>query len=158
MPDKWVKRWKVPNSNGDGTWTVAVDKDGNYGCSCPAWKFQGLPFAERVACHHIVEVQRNGGEELTKKSKPKYVLAVVLKPIYKEKKNELFVPLVAIPDLNMMEATICYYLLKYGYSWQEVKELRNIPYQWTKRAVLSHVERYGEAEYSKDFYRESKNV
>lgn len=28
MTDKWVKRWKVPKSNGDGTWTVAIDKDG----------------------------------------------------------------------------------------------------------------------------------
>lgn len=64
MADKWIKRWKVPKSNGDGSWTVAVDKDGNYGCSCPAWKFQRLPFAERVACHHIIEIQGNGGKEV----------------------------------------------------------------------------------------------
>ncbi|MBA7655859.1 hypothetical protein ES703_63769 [subsurface metagenome] len=64
MPDKWVKRWKVPNSNGDGFWTVAMDKEGNYGCSCPAWKFQRLPFAERIACHHIIEIQGNGGQEV----------------------------------------------------------------------------------------------
>ena len=64
MPDKWAKRWKVPKSDGDGSWTVAIDKEGNYGCSCPAWKFQKLPFAERIACHHIIEIQGNGGKEI----------------------------------------------------------------------------------------------
>jgi len=64
MSDKWVKRWSVPRSNGDGTWTVAVDKDGVWGCSCPAWKFQRLPFVERIACRHIIEIQRNETEQI----------------------------------------------------------------------------------------------
>lgn len=152
MSNKWVKRWKVPRSNGDGYWTVAVDKDRVWGCSCPGWKFQRLPFAERVPCHHIVEVQRNGGNEAEKKERPRYTLACVRKPEYKEETNELLIPLIGIPDANMMEATICYYLIKYGYSWNEVKEIRGqIPHSWTKKAVIAHVERHGEACHPESF-------
>lgn len=146
MSDKWVKRWNA------GKWTVAIDKDGLWGCSCPAWKFQRLPFAERIPCHHIVEIQRNGENEKQGKEKPKPVLAMVRKPTYKKETNELLLPLICIPDGIMMEATICYYLIKYGYSWAEVKEIRmTLPCSWTKRAVLAHVERHGEACHPESF-------
>lgn len=54
--DRWVKRWEVPSSSGNGTYTVAVDKDDNYGCSCPAWKFR------RQECHHIKQVKLGSGK------------------------------------------------------------------------------------------------
>lgn len=57
MTNKWIKKWSV------GKWTVAIDKNDIWGCSCPAWKFQKLPFAERLPCKHIIEIQGNGGEE-----------------------------------------------------------------------------------------------
>jgi len=57
MPDKWIKKWDA------GKWTVAVDKDNVWGCSCPAWKFQKLPFADRLPCKHIIEIKGNGGKE-----------------------------------------------------------------------------------------------
>jgi hypothetical protein len=86
-------------------------------------------------------------------NKPMYVLAKVLKPKYEPEKNKLLVPLVAVPDTIMMEATICYYMIKHGYSMSEIREIRrHIPKQWTKEAVISHVERNGEAEYPKDWY------
>lgn len=62
MNDRWIKRWKVPNSNG-GEYTVAVDKDGIWGCSCPVWKFQKLSFADRKQCHHIFQVKTSEGEK-----------------------------------------------------------------------------------------------
>jgi len=146
MADKWIKRWKVEKSKGDGHWIVALDKDGNYGCSCPVWKFR------RQECHHIVLIKNNGGEEAPAKEKPGYVLAAALKPIYKEETNELLIPLIGIPDANMMEATICFYMMKYGYSWSEVKEIRgHLPPSWTKKAVIAHVERHGEACHPKSF-------
>jgi len=55
--NKWVKKWKVPGSNSN-IWTVAQDKDGNYGCSCPLWKFK------RQECHHILQIKETGGEEI----------------------------------------------------------------------------------------------
>lgn len=48
---KWINRWNIPSSTSDGTWTVAMDRDGNYGCSCPVWKFR------REECHHIRQVK-----------------------------------------------------------------------------------------------------
>jgi len=52
----------------------------------------------------------------------------------------------------MMEATICFYMLKYGYSMGEIREIHNIPHEWTAKVIISHVERHGEAEYTKEWY------
>lgn len=146
--DKWVKRWEVIGSD-DHHWIVAQDKDGNWGCSCPRWKFK------REECHHIQWIKGNGGthsEAQKPKPKPSYVLATVSKPIFKEDTNELFIPLVGVPDAMMMEATICYNLLKYGYSMGEVREMRRIPSQWSVRAITEHVRKHGEAEYPEGWY------
>lgn len=50
MSDKWVKRWDVEGSTGN-SYTVAMDAEGNYGCSCPAWVFR------RGECKHIQQVK-----------------------------------------------------------------------------------------------------
>jgi len=137
--DRWVKRWQVPSSDGSKTYTVAVDANGNYGCSCPAWKFR------RIECHHIRRVKTGGGMEKKLAPLPNVVFACVWKPKYKPETNELYVPLVAIGDTHM-EATICYYLLKYGYSMVQVREMRHIPNQWTAKAIRAYIETHGEAE------------
>jgi len=142
---KWVKRWKVNGSNGN-VWIVAQDQEGNYGCSCPVWKFR------RQECHHIKQVKMGLGVEAQKVEKPKYVLAKVLKPTYKKETNELLIPLVGIPDAMMMEATICYNLLKYGYSMREIREIRHIPNEWTAKSIINHIETHGEAEYPEGWY------
>ena len=49
--DRWVERYSIPRSNGTGTWTVALDKTGAWGCSCPRYRFK------RESCKHIDEVQ-----------------------------------------------------------------------------------------------------
>jgi len=144
--DRWIKRWQVPSFSEDKEYTVALDKDGNYGCSCPAWKFR------RQECHHIKLVKMGGGKPTTRPQRPRYVLAQVNKPTYKPDTFELLIPLVAIPDVMMMEATICFYMLKYGYSMREVREARHIPAQWTVAAIFAHIERHGEAEYPEGWY------
>lgn len=143
--DKWVKRWKVPKSKGDGEWTVAQDKDGNYGCNCPIWRFS------RKECHHIKQIKANGANAL--QEKPKYILANVAKPKLIKETNELYIPLVAIPDAHMMEATICFYLLKYGYSMSEIRQIRRIPKEWTAEAIQNHVQAHGEAEYPPSWFQ-----
>lgn len=145
MADKWVKRWNVPGSNGN-VWRVAIDKDGNYGCSCPRWKFH------REECHHILQVKNGNGKPFDAPQKPAYRLAKVQKPVFNQKKNELLVPLIGIPDAMMMEATICYYMIKHGYSMSEVRQMRRIPGQWTAKAIINHVEIHGEAEYPAGWY------
>jgi len=46
---KWVKKWQVRGRSG-AIWIVAQDVNGNFGCSCPRWKFH------REQCHHIDEI------------------------------------------------------------------------------------------------------
>lgn len=145
--DKWLKRWKVNGSNGN-VWTVAIDVNGQYGCSCPVWKFK------REECHHIAMVKAGGGTTDSPKPKPEYVLAAVRKPVLKADSNELLIPLVAIGDPLMMEATICYYLLMNGYSMSEIRELRcHIPSSWSAKAIRAHIATHGEAEYPEGWYK-----
>ena len=86
------------------------------------------------------------------KGKPGYVLAKVYTPRYEPDRNRLLIPLVHIPDTAMMEATICYTLLQFGYSMKEVRQLRRIPREWTAKAIQDHVRTHGRAVYPETEY------
>jgi hypothetical protein len=146
MTDKWIEQWKVKGSTGN-VYTVSLGHDGKYACSCPAWT-RNMP---RKNCKHILEV-KDSNIKMKGRSirKAKYVLANVLKPIYKSKTNELYVPLIRLPDKAMMEATIVYSMYKHGWSWPEIKEQRQLPTGWTLAKVITFVEGYGLAEYPPD--------
>lgn len=49
--DRWVERWNVVSTSSGNTYTVAKDRDGNFGCSCPRWKFK------REECKHIAQIK-----------------------------------------------------------------------------------------------------
>jgi len=142
--DKWIKRFKVQSSSGNGDYIVAIDKEGNYGCSCPVWKFK------RLECHHIKQIKLFGGDKIETTNKPEYVLAKVFEP--KLKDGKILCPLIPFGDIDM-EATIDVFLMKYGYSFSEVRELRHIPAQWTKSAILNHIEKYGMKKYPDTYYK-----
>ena len=93
----------------------------------------------------------NGGNTISKAQRPQYVLAKVTKP--KVVRNKLLCPLIAIPDTMGMEATICYHLLKNGYSMDEVRGLRHLPRDWTATTIIGRIDYYGEAEYPEGWYR-----
>jgi len=137
---KWIKKWKVLSSSGNGDYIVAIDNEGNYGCSCPVWKFR------RQECHHIKQVKLLGGNEIETDLKPEYILAKVLKPQLKD--GKILCPLITIGDIHM-EATIDFFMMKYGYSFSEVKERRHLPNSWTKKAVLDYIDKYGMKEYKR---------
>ena len=142
--DKWIRRWKIRNSKDTGDWTVAIDEDGNYGCSCPVWKFK------RKECKHIRFVKENPDFEsdVPVEKLPKVILANVLRPEFDKDKNEIYCPLVTFDDRGTwMEATICWFLMEHGFSWRQVKERRKLPKEWTKSAVLAYIETNGLAEY-----------
>lgn len=143
--DKWRKRWQIGKSTGDGYWTVAVDKDGNYGCSCPVWKFR------RDRCKHIQYVQANPTlkpNEQTIIKTPDLIPANVLQPVFDEKSNRILYPLVSFQEGPWMEATICWFIMEHGFSWTELKSRRrHIPNSWTKRAVYAYIEEHGPAQY-----------
>lgn len=143
MSKQYVKQWDVPGSNGK-TWRVSLKANGEYACSCPRWIFK------REECKHIEDV-RGGGFPENGINKPDYVLAAVPKPLFKPATNQLFIPLVRFDALRTdMEATICASLLKHGYSIHEIRNIRKIPSDWTVAAILDHVKKHGEAQYSDD--------
>lgn len=144
---RWVKKWEVPSSTGRGSWIVAQDEQGNYGCSCPIWKFQ------RKECKHIAEIKATGGRNAAVKERPEYVLAKVYKPTYDAASNRLLVPLVPFGAEGVhMEATICWAMLRYGWSWAEIQKIRLLPREWTVQAVKDYIDDHGEAEWPKDYY------
>ena len=49
----WLRRGSVPSSEGDGVYTVAVNRVGEWGCSCPGWVSRQRSPGERPACRHI---------------------------------------------------------------------------------------------------------
>src|SRR5574340_1139609 len=59
---QWIgRRWSVESTTHDGTeYVVATDAAGNFGCSCPAWKFQRKRLREKYGddwqCKHIAAV------------------------------------------------------------------------------------------------------
>ena len=78
--DKWVKRWKVPSDSSDSIYTVAVDYDGKFGCSCPQWKFRRRTGGD---CKHIIRI-KNG--EI-----PIKVSVVSSHPAFPEKKKAVVI-------------------------------------------------------------------
>jgi hypothetical protein len=57
LKDKWKKRWKLESfSDSSVEYTVALDRDDNYGCSCPAWRFgrKKNPFCKHI--HHVISL------------------------------------------------------------------------------------------------------
>ena len=136
---KWIKKWTVQGSK--CPWTVAVTEDGQYGCSCPRWKFQRAP---RTDCHHIQLVKDNPDLDANVPTvKPEYVLVMADRPT--REGDKLLIPLVTPGDTDM-EATICAFMLENGWSMGEVRERRNhMPRSWTAKAIRAHVERYGPA-------------
>lgn len=55
--DKWIKRWSVESfTDPDQKYNVAIDREGNYGCSCAAWRFQRKtsPICKHI--HYVISV------------------------------------------------------------------------------------------------------
>lgn len=59
MADKWVHRWYEPSdSNPEKLYTVAIDAEGSWGCSCRGW----TGHTPRKDCKHIKRVKARVGE------------------------------------------------------------------------------------------------
>ncbi len=136
--DKWVKRWKVEGSNGN-IWTVAIDKDGNYGCSCPIWKFK------REECHHILQIKNNGGEEIkVRHAQPGNVGEVMIDG------DIVLYPLVPIPSGADLPATIVYDLNRAGVDPLQVRDYMKRMFRTASlKQIIAHVEEHGRFVYSK---------
>lgn len=146
--DKWVRRWKVESDNGNGTYTVAVDKDDNWGCSCRAWT-RTFP---RKDCKHIRRVKTSNPSPMatvTATEKPTCIPANVPAPVYDSEKNVIYYPLVPITPFDIhMEATIDFFMWEHGWGWGEIQERRHLPAEWTLAKVRAYIETHGRKTYA----------
>lgn len=55
---EWIKKWQVDSDSSSSIYVVSVTANGEYGCSCPRWKFK------REDCKHIQQVQFGHGREI----------------------------------------------------------------------------------------------
>lgn len=134
---KWTKKWRVNGSNGN-VYIVASDKTRQYGCSCPAWKFR------RIECKHIKFIKREQPEAdgIVEVKKIPYRFYNIPHPYYDEKEGIIKLPLVPLDPSGLnLEVEICVCLMENGYSWGDVKDIRHLPNQWTRKAVYIHYER-----------------
>jgi hypothetical protein len=141
--DRWVKRWKVPGSNGN-TWTVAIDKEGNYGCSCPRWKFK------REQCHHVEDVKAGGGTlqggdpVKQREAIPGNVAEVTIDG------DRVLYPLVPFGGGPDLPATIVYDLIRANVSSEKVRDYATSMFRGASlKQIKAHVEAKGRYIYSR---------
>jgi len=138
---EWINKYKVHGSNGH-LWTVSKSKTGEWGCSCPVWKFR------RQECHHILSVKNgelpveeaNGGREIRPGNVPEVT----------EKDGILLYPLVPFgPSGVPLAATIIYDLNRMGADREQLKRYREKMFPKTPmRNILSYVETHGRYVYT----------
>lgn len=151
MTDKWKTRWKVPSeSDPDKEYTVAQDAEGEYGCSCPVWKFK------RRECKHIQAVKDGehspAGE--TPKAEPEIVFAVVreVTPETCDGAIRLLTPLIKIGDVHF-QATVIYDLLANGVKWTTCKWYYKLAKANPKKDIVAYVEERGRCIYGPKFIK-----
>jgi hypothetical protein len=132
---KYVKKWNVKSHSSDKYYTVSMDFEGNYSCSCPYWIYR------RKECKHIAEVKLQGGKVV---KKAEYCLAKVNEP--KIKNGVMLIPLIEIGDVHM-EATIIYFMLRHGWTMSEVKNVRNLGKKINVRDVEMIIKTHGLKKY-----------
>jgi hypothetical protein len=66
MGQKWLKKWNVNSHSSDKVYVVSESENGEWGCSCPVWKFR------RLECKHIKEIRSNLNRDKSK-SKIEYI-------------------------------------------------------------------------------------
>jgi hypothetical protein len=145
MADRWVKRWKVESHSTTGKfYTVALDRNGEYGCSCPVWKFR------RKQCKHIREVKAGNYEPETmiEFKEPEFVLAnvpqVTLDP---ENQERCLVPLIPIGDTHF-QATVVHDLLCMGFSWKTCRNRYHIAKRNRKGDIIYTIQQQGRRIYA----------
>lgn len=141
MADKWKVRWKVPSeSDPDKVYTVARDAEGQYGCSCPVWKFR------RRECKHIQAVKDGEHNPVgePQRGEPEIVFANVreVTPETRDGAVRLLTPLVPLDHVHF-QATVVYDLLANGVKWATCKSHYELARRNPKKNIVAYVEERG---------------
>lgn len=117
-------------------------------CSCPHAIFR------KAICKHIIKAEiilgfGNRGladiddtDDISNVVLPTIVSCNTLTPLYNIEKNEIHIPNISDVDIHM-EASICFVMLSYGYSFKEIKEIRNLNGSWGLDVINKWVSLYG---------------
>ncbi len=138
---QWIKKWQVAGSSGS-TYTVSADIDGNYGCSCPVWKFR------REQCKHIDEVKNNliinAGIPGNKNAQAGNVGEVTIK------RDVVLYPLAPIGCVDIM-ATIVYDMQRAGVRRDIIQDYKDrmLGKKVSYKAIQEHVEYKGRYVYQR---------
>ena len=140
---KWVKKWDVDGSNGN-VYVVSIDDEGNYGCSCPVWKFK------RKTCKHITYIMDRAEAEglqgsVVREAQPGNVGEVTIDG------DIAIYPLSPLPVNVDFVNTIIYDLLRAGVELKRVEEYRNNMFKkkYPIKDILFHVKTKGRLIYSR---------
>lgn len=123
MSKEYVSKWSVPRSDGLGFWTVSLDDNGEFSCSCPVWKFK------REECHHIEDIRGEcaAANLSTHGNRPPavYVLYGGRTIAYEPEANRLLIPLIPFGARGEeMEAQIIVALLLHGWTMRDIRSRR----------------------------------
>ena len=148
-PRKWIAKWVIKGLKGE-TFIVRRNPEGQFSCTCPIWRYR------RHECKHIQEIKsqleyRRDFRNLQRNTpKPDCVVADVEKPTFVRETNQLLLPVKKAGDVGElhMEATICHTMLKFGFTMEEVREIRNmLPDHLNAQKIRQYIDEYGEARY-----------
>ena len=121
---KWIRTWEIDGSKGK-TWRVSEDRDGNYGCSCPVWKFK------RIQCHHI-EAVRKGASKLRFAMVGKADIIDSNSSRYDPDTNELYLPpYISSYSDSYKLAEVAKLMLEHGFTMEEFREKYRLDEDWT---------------------------
>lgn len=141
---KWIKKWIIKSfTDPERYYIVSQDKNGNFGCSCPEWKFR------RNECKHIIAVKNNPEDNLLdnmpeeikeREAQPGNVGEVSIK---KEKDLVLY-PLVELPPDPHFVATIIYDLIRANVKKEIIKHYKNCLFPKTSlKKIIKYVKENG---------------
>lgn len=155
---QWAQQWTV-RSKSDSTqrYTVSLDFDDIYHCSCPKWKFQKGDIADKRHCHHIEDVIDGLYDDVG--PEPRFVLYnnQQVQPVYDRNRIvEVRVPLIPFGEEHKdFYATLVYDCLRYGIYWRTLKE-RRYDNGNSKRSFINYVESRGKRCIQGDWNPEAK--
>ncbi|MCA9499904.1 MAG: SWIM zinc finger family protein [Nitrospira sp.] len=119
------------------SYIVSQDEQGEWGCSCPVWKFSRKP------CKHIQHIQDARAEGLHRDAlaEPRIIYANVCE-VTKQDALTIFAPLIPLNDVHFL-ATVCVDLYAHGVGWKTIQRTLLPHANLSRKDLLRYVLRHG---------------
>ncbi len=139
--NQWIQSFEVPSSSGRGTYRVSQDRNGQFGCSCPHWKYRHQP------CKHIetIKNQVRAGHAPILHDIPTCIPANV-RSVQRRDAESLLVPLIPLNHPQFL-ATVVVDLLLHGIPFQNIRSQYHLPAKTGRQDYVDQVLRHGRHTY-----------